>query len=327
MRWADISEARYEPHILVDAASAPGTVLALSHWRQAPTPARLRADTSVEICLRWLVSGRPRVACSLVVTDHLDQDSLVGAWSLLHPEEALGAVELLVGVAEAGDFVVVRSRRAARVSFALASLANPETSPIDVARLRGDAARAELGRELLGRLEELLADPGRYRELWAEEDDFFERSFSWLSTGRVRIRERPEADLAVVEIPPGEGRVSHFFHFEAGWGCHPAAIHNQTKASCLLLLQEHHPQVVFRYEGWVAFQSRQIPPRVDLSSLAAELESEEPTPAGWRFDGVSELVAWMRPERASALDPAYLEERLVQELVRGRDQGRFWHLN
>ena len=50
------------PHVVVDGARLPGTVLSLSHWPDAGTPPALAADTSAAIVDRYLRAraARPR---------------------------------------------------------------------------------------------------------------------------------------------------------------------------------------------------------------------------------------------------------------------------
>ncbi len=44
------------PNVIVDGVGNNATVLALSHWPGASTPAELKADTSAEIVLNYLRS-------------------------------------------------------------------------------------------------------------------------------------------------------------------------------------------------------------------------------------------------------------------------------
>jgi hypothetical protein len=199
-RWLPAAAAGGEPHVLVDAGALPSTALALSHWPGSPTPLRWRRDTSTGCALaflaespcpdRWWDAGLPRV----VATDHLDQDGLAAAALLLRPEEGARRGGVYEAVAAAGDFAVIgHDRDAARVSFALATLADPERSPLAVARTPAGPDRdGELGAELLERLPALVGEPSASRELWADEEAALVASLGAIASGSVVLREVPE---------------------------------------------------------------------------------------------------------------------------------------
>ena len=44
-----------------------------------------------------------------------------------------------------------------------------------------------------------------------------------------------------------------------------------------------------RYETWVDYASRPLPPRVDLAPLLPRLQALERRPGTWRFDGVEPI--------------------------------------
>jgi uncharacterized protein DUF6687 len=79
----------------------PGVGLDLSHWRGNATPAELKADTSVEIALRWAAKSGERRP---VVNNHFDADGVLAVWTLLEPELALRHAALITAASEAGDF-------------------------------------------------------------------------------------------------------------------------------------------------------------------------------------------------------------------------------
>ncbi len=49
--YAAYEELGERPHVMVDGAARPGSVLTLSHWPQSPTPSTLARDLSTEIVL------------------------------------------------------------------------------------------------------------------------------------------------------------------------------------------------------------------------------------------------------------------------------------
>jgi hypothetical protein len=100
-----------------------------------------------------------------------------------------------------------------------------------------------------------------------------------IATGAVTIEERHDLDLAVVRVP--EGRQESV--------CHPLAIHNATTCTRILLVHGRYAEFQYRYEGWVQLVSRKPPARVDLASLAGELNLMEEG-GRWTFDGVDAIT-------------------------------------
>jgi hypothetical protein len=89
-------------------ARRPGEI-ELSHWVPNATDARYKADTSTEICLRY-VADPARESADLVVNDHVDVDGILSLYVLLHPDLALEHADALVGAAEMGDFLAWADR-------------------------------------------------------------------------------------------------------------------------------------------------------------------------------------------------------------------------
>ena len=87
-----------------DAALRPGTDLELSHWVPNLTPARYKADTSTAICLRFVADASREGGFELAVNNHVDVDGTLALFVLSHAEPALAHRDLLVQVAEMGDF-------------------------------------------------------------------------------------------------------------------------------------------------------------------------------------------------------------------------------
>ena len=168
-----------------------------------------------------------------------------------------------------------RSRRAARIAFAIAAHVDPATTPLPRSLFDRPAAQVVEGlyRALLDVLPPLLADVDGYRSLWAREDAALTRTEQLIDVGRITIEEQPELDLAVVQGP-------------AGGEWHPMAVHTRTAATRLLLV--HGPRVEFRYryESWVQMASRRPGLRVDLTALAGDLTREDGVAGRWRFEGV-----------------------------------------
>jgi hypothetical protein len=287
----------------------------ISHWPNSGSPAALSADTSAEMVLRWIDAGKDQQGADVVSNNHFDEDGLVSVWAITHPDAALAKRELLSDVARAGDFGTYRFRDAARLSFAIAALADPATSPFEASTFGADyaATAAALYRKLLGRLPELIADVGALRSLWEPEDAYLEASEAALASGEARLEEQPDVDLAVVVLPEQfrSERVHRFTQPRDGL-LHPMAIHNATSCFRVAIVRGRRYEVQYRYETWVQYASRRPMPRVDLEGLARRLDEVEGDSV-WHFDGVDRITPRLRMD--SARDSRIPSERFVEMLV------------
>ncbi|WP_132945622.1 DUF6687 family protein [Tumebacillus sp. BK434] len=86
-----------------DKTYRDGVDLELSHWIPNRTPERYRADTSTEICMKF-VAGQSTDGWDLAINNHLDADGVLAVFVLVHAEFALRHRETIVRAAEMGDF-------------------------------------------------------------------------------------------------------------------------------------------------------------------------------------------------------------------------------
>jgi hypothetical protein len=287
LRFAPYDAMAGAANVVVDGSPTDGTVLSLSHWPHLVAPLGLAADLSAQMAFAYLDRFDLHGAAELVSNNHFDQDGLVSVYALIDPDRALARRDLLIDIAAAGDFATYRSRTAARISMAIAAFADPDRSPLTF----GDGDRTgALYEELLGRLPEMMDDPDRYRDLWADEDDTLHASEALVRSGQVRIEEDEALDLAVCSVPPGAPDAGGH-RFGGMWvdGLHPMAINNATDRFALLCVRGRRYEFTYRYESWVQYRSRRPRPRVDLRPLAAELTDAEPGTARWIFDGAETL--------------------------------------
>ena len=308
------------PHLMVDGASRPSSVLTLSHWPSTPTPPVLWRDLSAESVLAYLRAATDGVtaqrvtaqaagasaelsaaleagaSAEAVTNDHFDEDGLVSVFAAVAPESALGVAELLVDVASCGDFGVVRSDEAAQVAFALLGLAEAEAGL--------GAGTGERYLAVLPRVAELLGHPERFRSFWADEFAAFALGRDALRSGAVEIEAVPGLDFAVVrrgDGPPGTVGVAEMSGrlpgASGGLPIHAAAVHSATPATRLLAFDGDFCELYLRYEGWVRYVSRAVALRPDLAPLALELSSLEPGPGGveWEANAVGAIVGRLRP--------------------------------
>ena len=75
----------------------------LSHWNPNRTPERYKANTSTEICLKFVDDPAPG-EWDLVVNNHADVDGLLSVFVLMHSELAIAHRESLIQAADMGDF-------------------------------------------------------------------------------------------------------------------------------------------------------------------------------------------------------------------------------
>jgi hypothetical protein len=290
MRYVPWDELKGRPNIIVDGYPADGTLITLSHWRGSGTPEELADDLSTQIVFRYLDRPDLKVDADAVSNNHFDEDGLCGIYAVLHPDDALPRRDLLIDVASAGDFGTFKDRDAARIAFALMTIADEDRSPLgsDVFAKPYPQQSAMLYEEGLARLPEMLEHPDRFNGLWELEDAWFERDDERARRGLISIEEKPEIDLAIVRLPEDGDAV-----FESEYsllGAHQSAIHNRTHLNRVLLIRGNRYAVRYRYETWVRYVSAPTMPRVDLAPLAEELSAREPPGTVWEFDGNDSLT-------------------------------------
>ncbi len=322
MNFIPYEQLNATPNIIVDGRACDGTLLTLSHWPQAPTPADLKRDTSAEIAFAYLDASRYHVNATAVSNNHFDEDGLIGIFALVNPSEAQKYRELLIDAASAGDFGVYQHRDAARIAFTISTYGDSMASPfaLDLFELPYPQMASNLYRRLLEMLPRLLTHLSDFESLWRDEDDRLSWSEDLLDKGEIRIEENPALDLAVVHIPDGiqEARVHRFAQATLA-DCHPFALHNRTKCSRILLVRGKHVEFHYRYESWVQMVSRRPPARVDLAPLAAELNQRETSGGHWTFDGVQVITPKLRIENSpgTSLAPDSIRAALERHLATG----------
>lgn len=97
-----------ERTLYVDGSAGSGwrddVDLELSHWVPTRTPARWAADTSTEICMRFLEDPPADAATyDVAINNHVDVDGILSLFTLAHPDVALAHRDVVVGAAEMSD--------------------------------------------------------------------------------------------------------------------------------------------------------------------------------------------------------------------------------
>lgn len=319
MRFVPYTEIGSIPNVIVDGARTTNTLLTLSHWPKSGTPAQLGDDTSTAIVFNYLDRPAFHVDADAVSNNHFDEDGLAGILAMVDAAAAERHRDLIIDVAQAGDFGIYKRREAARIAFTLAAYADPEASPLPKALFEQPyaAMAADLYIRLLEVLPGLLDSVEPYRALWEVEDARLATSEALLERGQITIDERDELDLAIARLPEDLIRYPvHRFTQLRMAECHPFALHNRTLRTRLLILQGRRAELQYRYEGWVQMASRRPAPRVDLSGLANELNQEESSGGLWVFDGVDQITPRLHLEGSptTSIPIDSLVTRLEQQL-------------
>jgi hypothetical protein len=153
--------------------------------------------------------------------------------------------------------------------------------------------------------------------MWAEEDGALDESERLIASGKVRIDEVPDLDLAVIDVPddaPTSG--GHRFASQHVAGLHPMAVHNATNCLAVLSVRGQAFEFAYRYESWVQYRTRRPRPRADLGPLAEELTGAEARGGRWVYEGAGGLTPrlYLAGTEESSLPPARVRAMLEAHL-------------
>ncbi len=285
------------PNVVVDGAPNPDTRLTLSHWPGAPTPPDLRDDLSAQIAFHALAQPALFDGIEAVTNNHFDQDGLVSAFTLLHPELALARRDQLIDIARAGDFGTFVSRDSAKMAMVIAALDDDGRSPVAAEQLAQSYPQrcGALYEWTLPRLLEIVDDLDRWRHLWADEDAHLTASLNAIANDVVHVEEHPDIDLAVFTVPSDwSAPATSRFTVQRSDSLHPMAVADSTDLLRIAIVQDGRCSVELRYETWVMLTSRPVRPRPDLRLLADELDALESTGTGWQAGAPGALTPQLR---------------------------------
>ena len=300
------------PNVIVDGLANAATVLSLSHWPRSATPEALKADTGAEIVFNYLRSPDAdalRGDAEAVSNNHFDIDGLMGIWAMLNPDDALEHAELIVAIAECGDFERWSGEHAAKAVCALVGLESMAASPLHegLAEIVDPAERTGyLYNKMLPFVLALLRDIDSLEEFWRVQYERIVAGRRLFEAGSVDVKEMPELDLAVFTLPED---------------VHPVAVNERTECSRVVLMMDEFRYLVrYRYESWVEYQSRDVPARVDLVPFADFLQTFEGNPGYWKADDVASMVPALRLQHededvaASSITPGLFVNLLAKFL-------------
>lgn len=295
------------PNIIVDGRAMRSTRLTLSHWPGNDTPEPLKDDLSAQIVFRYLEEPAAYVntdEIEAVSNNHFDEDGLVGLYSILHPEEAQELKDSLIGIASTGDFGVCHDRDAIRSAFIISAWTDPATSPLKSSLFLKPYAEitAILYEELIPRLSKIVTKVDYLEKYWKKPDKELDEAERAIKQGDIELEEHQELDLLIAktggnktcktsyEKREGEGAI----RLDSGSSPHQIALHNASNCSRVLIMNDSDYDFYYRYESWVEFRSKSIPPRVDLADAAALLNRYEKDAAVWEADSIDEIVPHLR---------------------------------
>ncbi|MDH3978827.1 MAG: hypothetical protein OEU86_09935 [Gammaproteobacteria bacterium] len=281
------------PNAIVDGPPLASTILTLSHWPNNQTPDTLQRDTSTATVFAYHDKPEFHQAVDIVSNNHFDQDGLFSMFALCFPDSAMPYRDLLEAAALVGDFGMVGSDDAARLSFIIEAYGDPHTSPLPADTFAGceDRQTAEAYQSMLPLMPGFLKDIGRYESCWREQMAHLDFSREQIASGSVVIEEHPEHDLAIVRIPDElpEHTVHRYISSEQA-AIHPFAINTVTPCSRILRMYRGGYDFHYRYESWLRFLSRRPLLRVALEGLASQFNDIEEAPGTWRADDVNEVI-------------------------------------
>jgi len=265
------------PHIMVDSASVTGTILELSHWPGNKTPNEIKADTSAEICIKFLQSDLwdqyRNIDTVSVSNDHYDVDGLLSLWSLIYPNEALEKSNLIIDTATCGDFDKFTTHEAVKINMALDFLEARYTQPrIASSNWSTEQITQFIYSNLLDEVNVLLDDIENYQPLWHKSFDIFEKDRQLFDAGKFTIVENSYLDYAVVNGP------KHL---------HPYLVNAATNCSLIVSSQDNRDLFsYYRYESFVEMISRKVNPRIYQASLIYDLNEIEKSHGTWASEDI-----------------------------------------
>lgn len=266
---------------LVDGASAHA-----SHWAGNRTPAALKADTSVEIALRYNNHGlRPGAR---VTNNHFDTDGVLAVYTLLSPDTAARHANLVTAAAEAGDFDEwPHDERGLQLEIAIRAIA---------ARASGEEHAYRL---VLPALDHLIEDLDGHRQLWEQEWNALLAADRRADEGAIEITRHH--NIAVILHRPGVDEMP-------GPVLHKRAPQSATR--WLLAFEQPGGAYRYRYERrrWAWADTVRRPPLLPPSrnAIAQDLGP------GWALKGSLGMTGLLRTTAAVRTDPSTIAAAIAR---------------
>lgn len=286
-QFIPFSELRNHKAIVVDSTHANGFML--SHWRGAPTPEAIRADTSAGIVLHALRLQLPELDLPYVTANHFDIDGFVGVWALLNPEQALEHEELLRQMALIGDFRELDlNHPLAGEALKLVCWINARERELFYKPFAADEMEEKEVTQCAGKFSyflrafgRVLQDPDWERSAWEKEVGSVLLSYRDMYKPETKLTRHPEIGLIIIETP-------HPLHYYA--------LFSRTAGFDMVLTcyDQNRYELEYKYTTWVDIASRPTLPRISMAALAAQLNQLETSGCRWTYDAVTETGPLLR---------------------------------
>ncbi len=287
----------------VPKLSVDGTVdnaIHFSHWKGNETPQSVKADTSTETVLNVVAAPNRKEltgSIDLVTNNHFDTDGVLSVWSMLTGERALDLRDRLIAAAEAGDFSELSSVDGVRASIVIQGSDSPidkSGSPL-AAHLKGEPVidEAQAYMLVLPQVQDVIANTGKYEELWREQWQRIENALDSFAKGASRVDEDLVNKISLVTLAPalfGEGGFDPTAHAAPF-----TAISHHARGELFVIATPLNEGWAYRidypYYSWAETVVRPSISRPDLSMAINALNETENSDTGrWVIDS-SELAS------------------------------------
>ncbi|ALJ00135.1 DUF6687 family protein [Rufibacter tibetensis] len=288
LTYLPFPQIKNQPAVVVDSFHPNGLVL--SHWREAPTPAELREDTSAGMVLQALKQNWPDLQKYQYVTaNHFDIDAFVGVWALLHPEQALEHEETLRQMALIGDFRELDLEAPfAKEALKLVCWLNSEEKakfypPFGAEELEENEVVASIPKfqYFLEVFLDVLLNTALFQQVWEPEFELVLQGYKQVNGVKSKIIQNQALGLVIIQTP---APVHYYALFSSTTGY-------DIVVSCY---PENRYELECKYTTWVDLESRPTLPRPDLRPLAKYLNTLEKTGYTWVADGVTDTGPLLR---------------------------------
>lgn len=263
------------PCVVVDARH-PEAAATLSHWRGAPVPDGLRADTSTEIVLNAIKVAHPSIRLPYVSNNHFDVDGCLGIWALMYPHLANRHNEVLKQAALIGDFREYDpAHPASDTALKLVCWMN--------------TIEKKLFYEPFGQKNEAVSSIPKYEYFLPLIADFL----AWPELGKTyweKEYEQVTEDLALINQAGKREYIAplHLTIVSSPRPVHYYALFSQTQNSdyVLSMYANQRYELEVKYVSWVDTITRNLFPRFPLAPLAEQLNVQEESGLTWTATSV-----------------------------------------
>lgn len=259
--------------------------LTFSHWKGANTHSAIAADTSGEIALNAIHQDYPGWDAPFVTANHFDIDGFVGVFALLNPDLAMEFKEVLVQMAEIGDFRHYQpGYNHSEYALKLCCWMNQKEKelfyrPFGVSDEM--AACVEKFEYFLAEFPTVLKDIENHKAVWEEDYRAVQNGLD------QNIKRKGYPEIGLLQISADQPMPYY-------------ALFSGSEAYDLILssYSQNRYELEYKYTTWVDIVSRPSFPRIRLKALAERLNELEQSPYNWQVDGITDTGPILRLEKS-----------------------------